>query len=273
LGVDASGGAGASFHFTTVQNSTVVSAPAGIDTLRPVLQSNNVGSVVSLATSGSGLITGGVQNLIISNTGTGAGISGSASAASSFFLRNNDIAAGGRALDFITSGGATADKLLLSIDGNTLKSTGSALAASFVGQNINATQNSIAVRSFAGNTVTGGTGGGLAFSNVTFDSTGAGGTVSVGTLDIGTTGARVQGDGLSLTSTSGTLDLGTFTVFNNNGTGLLVDAKGPPATTFALNSSGGSVDTTSGTAIDLDPLTVGMTIGSVTATGGASGII
>ncbi|WP_189523068.1 hypothetical protein [Mesorhizobium sp. M8A.F.Ca.ET.213.01.1.1] len=273
LGVDASGGAGASFHFTTVQNSTVVSAPAGIDTLRPVLQSNNAGSVVSLATSGSGLITGGVQNLIISNTGTGAGISGSASAASSFFLRNNDIAAGGRALDFITSGGATADKLLLSIDGNTLKSTGSALAASFVGQNINATQNSIAVRSFAGNTVTGGTGGGLAFSNVTFDSTGAGGTVSVGTLDIGTTGARVQGDGLSLTSTSGTLDLGTFTVFNNNGTGLLVDAKGPPATTFALNSSGGSVDTTSGTAIDLDPLTVGMTIGSVTATGGASGII
>ncbi|WP_292137847.1 hypothetical protein, partial [Mesorhizobium sp.] len=85
-----------------------------------------------------------------------------------------------------------------------------------------------------------------AFSNVTFDSTGAGGTVSVGTLDIGTTGARVQGDGLSLTSTSGALDLGTFTVFNNNGTGLLVDAKGPPATTFTLNSSGGSVDTTPG---------------------------
>ncbi|TGV76153.1 hypothetical protein EN801_038130, partial [Mesorhizobium sp. M00.F.Ca.ET.158.01.1.1] len=76
-----------------------------------------------------------------------------------------------------------------------------------------------------------------------------------------------------LKGTGGTIDIGTFIVFKNNGTGLLVDAKGPPATTFALNSSGGSVDTTSGTAIDLDPLTVGMTIGSVIATGGASGII
>ncbi|RUW98094.1 hypothetical protein EOA35_24135, partial [Mesorhizobium sp. M8A.F.Ca.ET.023.01.1.1] len=272
LGVDTSGGAGAAFHFTTVQNSPIVSAPGGIDSLRPILQSNNATSVINLATSGSGIFSGGVDNLIIRNTSTGAGISVNATAASSFFIWNNDIAAGGRALDFATTG-APANTLLASIDGNTLQSTGTALAASFAGQNISATQNSIAVRSFAGNTVTGGTGGGLAFSNVTFDSTGAGGTVSVGTLDIGTTAARVQGNGLSLTGTSGTLDLGTFTVFNNNGTGLLVDAKGPPATTFALNSSGGSVDTTSGTAIDLDPLTVGMTIGSVTATGGASGII
>lgn len=272
LGVDTSGGAGAAFHFTTVQNSPIVSAPGGIDSLRPILQSNNATSVINLATSGSGIFSGGVDNLIIRNTSTGAGISVNATAASSFFIWNNDIAAGGRALDFATTG-APANTLLASIDGNTLQSTGTALAASFAGQNISATQNSIAVRSFAGNTVTGGTGGGLAFSNVTFDSTGAGGTVSVGTLDIGTTAARVQGNGLSLTGTSGTLDLGTFTVFNNNGTGLLVDAKGPPATTFALNSSGGSVDTTSGTAIDLDPLTVGMTIGSVIATGGASGII
>ncbi|MBZ9963721.1 beta strand repeat-containing protein [Mesorhizobium sp. BR1-1-2] len=272
LGVDTSSGASAAFHFTTVQNSPIISAPAGIDTLRPILQSNNATSVIDLATSGSGIFTGGIQNLIIRNTGTGAGIFGNASAASSFFLRNNDITAGGNALDFSATG-AAANTLLLSIDGNTLASTGSALAGSFVGQNIDPDLNSIAIRSFANNKVTGGTGGGIAFTNVRFDSDGAGGFVSAGTLDIGTTGARVQGNGLSLTGTSGTLDLGTFTVANNGGTGVLVDTKGPPATTFTLNSSGGTVDTTNGAAFNLDPLTVNLTVASVTATGGASGVI
>ncbi|WP_181763378.1 right-handed parallel beta-helix repeat-containing protein [Mesorhizobium sp. B2-4-15] len=272
LGVDAGGGASAAFHFTTVQNTPVIAAPIGIDSLRPILQSNSATSVINLATTGSGAFTGGIENLIIRNTGAGAGVAVDATSASSFFLRNNDIAAGGRALDFSTTS-APASTLLLSLDGNTLQSTGSALAASFVGQNINATQNSIAIRSFAGNTVGGGTGGGIAFSGVTFDSTGSGGTVSVGTLDIGTLAARVSGDGISLVNTSGTLDLGTFTVFNDGGTGLLVDAKGPPATTFSLNSSGGSVDTTNGAAFNLDPLTVNMTVDSVSASGGANGII
>ncbi|WP_181171498.1 hypothetical protein [Mesorhizobium sp. B2-5-9] len=271
LGVDTSSGASAAFHFTTVQNSPIISAPGGIDTLRPILQSNTATAVVNFATTGTGVLTGGVENLIIRNTGSGTGVSGSVAAASSFFLRNNDIAAGGRALDFTTSGAPAADRLLLSIDGNTLQSTGTALAANFLGQSVSATQNTIAIRSFANNTVIGGTGGGIAFNGATFDSTGGGGTVSAGTLTVGTTGARVQGDGLNLLNTSGTLDLGTFSIANNGGTGLLVNEKG--GTTFTLNSSGGSVDTTNGTAINLDPLTVHMTLGSVTATGGASGII
>ncbi|MBZ9975682.1 hypothetical protein [Mesorhizobium sp. BR-1-1-10] len=271
LGVDTSSGASAAFHFTTVQNSPIISAPGGIDTLRPILQSNTATSVVNFATTGTGVLTGGIENLIIRNTGSGTGVSGSVATASSFFLRNNDIAAGGRALDFTTSGAPAADRLLLSIDGNTLQSTGTALAANFLGQSVSAIQNTIAIRSFANNTVIGGTGGGIAFNGATFDSTGGGGTVSAGTLTVGTTGARVQGDGLNLLNTSGTLDLGTFSIANNGGTGLLVNEKG--GTTFTLNSSGGSVDTTNGTAINLDPLTVHMTLGSVTATGGASGII
>ncbi|AGB43369.1 hypothetical protein Mesau_00885 [Mesorhizobium australicum WSM2073] len=271
LGVDTSSGASAAFHFTTVQNSPIISAPSGIDTLRPILQSNTAASVVNFATTGTGVLTGGIENLIIRNTGSGTGVSGSVATASSFFLRNNDIAAGGRALDFTTSGAPAADRLLLSIDGNTLQSTGTALAANFLGQSVSAIQNTIAIRSFANNTVIGGTGGGIAFNGATFDSTGGGGTVSAGTLTVGTTGARVQGDGLNLLNTSGTLDLGTFSIANNGGTGLLVNEKG--GTTFTLNSSGGSVDTTNGTAINLDPLTVHMTLGSVTATGGASGII
>ncbi|MER9376477.1 inverse autotransporter beta domain-containing protein [Mesorhizobium sp. M0491] len=270
LGVDTSSGASAAFHFTTVQNSPIISAPGGIDTLRPVLQSNNATQVINLATSGSGIFTGGIQNLIVSNLGSGAGVAANATGASSFFVRNNTIAAGGNALDFSTTG-APANTLLLSIDGNTLQSTGSGLAASFAGQNINATDNSIAIRSFAGNKVTGGAGsGGIAFNNVRFDSDGAGGTVSAGTLGIGNPGARVQGNGLSFTNTSGTLDLGTLSLANNGGTGVIANTK---TTNFTLNNSGGVVTTNNGAAFDLDPLTVNMTFATVSALGGASGII
>ncbi|RVB14416.1 hypothetical protein EN918_35150, partial [Mesorhizobium sp. M7A.F.Ca.CA.004.05.1.1] len=258
------------FHFTTVQNSPIIAAPAGIDTLRPVLQSNNATQVINLATSGSGIFTGGIQNLIVSNLGSGAGVAVNASGASSFFVRNNTIAAGGNALDFSTTG-APANTLLLSIDGNTLSSTASGLAASFTGQNIDADLNSIAIRSFAGNTATGGAGsGGIAFNNVRFDSDGAGGTVSAGTLGIGNPGARVQGNGLSFTNTSGTLNLGTLSLANNGGTGVIANTK---TTTFTLNNTGGVVTTTNGAAFDLDPLTVNMTFATVNASGGASGII
>lgn len=270
LGVDTSAGASPAFHFTTVQNSPIIAAPAGIDTLRPVLQSNNATQVINLATSGSGIFTGGIQNLIVSNLGSGAGVAANATGASSFFVRNNTITAGGNALDFSTTG-APANTLLLSIDGNTLRSTASGLAASFTGQNIDADLNSIAIRSFAGNTVTGGAGsGGIAFSNVRFDSDGAGGTVSAGTLGIGNPGARVQGNGLSFTNTSGTLNLGTLSLANNGGTGVIANTK---TTTFTLNNTGGVVTTTNGAAFDLDPLTVNMTFATVNASGGASGII
>ncbi|MGX9053219.1 beta strand repeat-containing protein [Mesorhizobium sp. 14Argb] len=269
LGVDASGGASAAFHFTTIQNTPIISAPASIDTLRPVLQSNNATSVINFATSGTGTFTGGIENLIVRNIGSGAGVSVNATAASSFFLRNNDIAAGGSALDFATTG-APANTLVLSIDGNTLKSTGSALAASFVGQNINATDNSIAIRTFAGNKVIGGTGGGIAFNNVRFDSDGIGGTVSAVSLGIGTSPARVQGNGLSFTNTSGTFDVGALALANAGGTGVIANTK---TTTFTLNSSSGLVNTLNGTAFDLDPLTVNMTLSGIISNGGANGII
>lgn len=268
LGVDTSAGASPAFHFTTVQNSPIIAAPAGIDTLRPVLQSNNATQVINLASSGSGIFTGGIQNLIVSNLGSGAGVAVNATGASSFFVRNNTITAGGNALDFSTTG-APANTLLLSIDGNTLRSTASGLAASFTGQNVDADLNSIAIRSFAGNTATGGAGsGGIAFNNVRFDSDGAGGTVSAGTLGVGTPGARVQGNGLSFTNTSGTVDLGAFIVFNTAGTGVVANTK---TTNFTLNSSSGTVSTSGGAALDLDPLTVNLVLGTVTSTGSSSG--
>lgn len=267
LGVDASGGASAAFHFTTIQNTSIVSAPVGIDTLRPVLESNNATSVINFATSGTGTFTGGIANLIVRNTGSGAGVSlaTNAAGASSFFLRDNDIAAGGAALSLGTTGG-TADMLQLGIDGNIFQRNSAGAAVSLSGETLSATTNSILVNSFAGNTVLGGTGGGILFNNVHFS--GAAG----GTLTVGTTGTRVQGDGLSLVNPIGTLNFTTLNVANNAGTGILVDTKGA-GTTFSLNNTGGAVDTTGGTALNLDPLSVGITFSSVTAGGGASGII
>lgn len=272
LGVGGGLGAPSSFHFTTIQASTVVTNPGGLDNSHPILASSGAAATINLPFSGTGVITAGVQNVTAINSGSGAGIFVNATLASNFVLKNNTITAGGNALDFSTSGAATADKLILSIDGNTLRSTASGLAASFVGQNINATDNSIAIRSFAGNKVTGGAGsGGIVFNNVRFDSNGAGGTVSAGTLGMGTPGTRIQGNGLSFTNTSGTFDLGTLSLANTGGTGVIANTK---TTTFTLNSSAGVVTTINGAAFDLDPLTVNMTFSSVSAVvnGVASGI-
>ncbi|MBB6409702.1 S-layer family protein [Mesorhizobium sangaii] len=271
LGVGGGLGAPSSFHFTTIQASTVVTNPGGLDNSHPILASSGAAATINLPISGTGVITAGVQNVTALNSGSGAGIFVNATLASNFVIRNSIITAGGNALDFSTSGAATADKLLLSIDGNTLRSTASGLAASFVGQNINATDNSIAIRSFAGNRVTGGAGsGGIVFNNVRFDSNGAGGTVSAGTLGMGTPGTRIQGNGLSFINTSGTFDLGTLSLANTGGTGVIANTK---TTTFTLNSSAGVVTTNSGAAFDLDPLTVNMTLTSVNANSSTSGII
>ncbi|UVK42629.1 hypothetical protein BPNPMPFG_004327 [Mesorhizobium sp. AR07] len=269
LGVGGGLGAPASFHFTTIQASTVVSNPGGLDNSRPILASNGAGATINLPTTGTGTITAGVQNVTAINSGSGAGIFVNAGLASSFVLRNNDITAGGAALSLGTTGG-TVDMLQLGIDGNIFQRTSAGVAVSLSGQNLSSTTNSILVNSFAGNTVTGnGTGGGILFSNVNFGNA-AGGTLTVGTPS--TPSTRVQGDGLSFINPTGTLNFTTLDIANNNGTGLVVNTKGA-GTTFALNNTGGVVDTTAGTAFNLDPLAVNMTFASVTASGGASGII
>ncbi|PBC01385.1 inverse autotransporter beta domain-containing protein [Mesorhizobium sp. WSM3860] len=267
LGVGSGVGAPASFQFTTVQATTVVSAPGGLDSSRPILASNGSGATINLPTTGTGTITAGVENVTVQNSGSGAGIFANATAASNFVIRNNDITAGGAALSFATTGG-TVDMLQASIDNNVFQRTAAGTTVSFGGQNLSAAQDSILLNSFSDNSVTGnGTSGGIAFNNVHFDIGAPGGT-----LTVGTTGARVQGDGLNFLNPIGTLNFTTLNVANNAGTGVLVDTKGA-GTTFTLNNTGGVVDTTSGAAFNLDPLTVGMSFSSVTSTGGASGII
>ncbi|BDA86456.1 hypothetical protein Sa4125_39980 [Aureimonas sp. SA4125] len=269
-------GAPNSFSFTTITNSTVISAPVGIDTVRPTL-TTSIGNTINLATTGVGTITGGVARVLVANTGvSGDGIAVTSDQLSAFYLRNNTITANANAIDIRTSVGTlVADTFVLSVDGNSFSSTGGNVAVGISGQNLTAATNTVAIRSFANNTVLGsGSGGGITFDNVHFDGADTAGDqpVSAGTLTVGTTGARVQGGGISLVNPIGTLNFTTLDIANNSGTGLLVDTKGA-GTTFTLNNTSGVVDTTNGVAFNLDPLTVGMTFSSVTATGGTNGII
>lgn len=189
----------------------------------------------------------------------------------------NVIRSTGQALDVDeTAGVAAANKVLLSVNNTTFESAADNVpSVEVTGQNVSTTTNSVGVRGFAGNTVIGNSStsrGGILFTAVDFDSDGAGGQVAGGTLNIGqSAGARVRGDGLSLIDTTGDLAFTTLNVFNDNGTGLEVNTKGS-GTTFNLVNAGGTVNTTNGTALFLDPLTMNLTFGAVTATGGANGV-
>ena len=275
LGIGAGAGAPASFSFSTIQSSTVIDRPVGLTT-RPTLTTSAAAGTVLLPTvSLGGRITSGIDGVLITNTGTGDGVLWGGNQLSTFVIRNNSIIASGNgALDLFTTAGSVADTLILSIDGNTLQGNVGTPGAAFGGQNLTATTSTLAIRSFANNVVNGG-GGGIQFTNVHFDGDDAAGDQAVngGMLTVGTTGTRVQGDGINFFGPIGTLNFTTLNIANNGGTGLLVDAKGPPATTFSLDNTGGTVDTTGGAAFNLDPLTVDMTFASITATGGANGII
>ncbi|MEZ0273479.1 MAG: beta strand repeat-containing protein, partial [Roseimicrobium sp.] len=159
----------------------------------------------------------------------------------------------------------------IALNGNTYESTTGVKAISIVGQSLN----SVTVTSLNGGTVVGNnTGGGVLFNRVTFDSdpvTAGIQQVTAGTWNIGQgIGARVIGDGLNFQNPTGDLNYsGTLNIFNSCGTGLLVNAK---TTTFALSGAGsGTINTSGGTALNLDPLTTNLTFGTVTSTNSGAG--
>ena len=180
-------------------------------------------------------------------------------------IANSSIAATGNAFDAATS--AAGGGLTLAFNDNTLSSTAGA------GADVNGSLGGlITVTSMADNTVIAGGAGGMLFNTVTFDAdpdTVGIQQVSGGNTAIGSAGARVQGDGLRLIDVTGDLAFDDLDVFNNNGTGVLVDTKNG-GTTFNLVTADGTIDTTNGTAMSLDPLTVNMTLNRVASTG-ASG--
>lgn len=209
--------------------------------------SNTNLTATGLTIGGTGTITG--DGIEIVNTGTARTVN----------LSNNSIKANASGISTKDSG--VAKELLLTLDGNTLQSlNGGSLALSVIGNGANST----IIQSMNGGTVE--SGGGAYFNRVTFDASGAaltGTLVNAGDWTFGRT-TRLNGDGLSLTSTSGNLQFGNLTINNDGGTGLLVDTKSL-GTTFTLGNTGGIIDTTNGAAMVLDPLTTNLTFQSVTS--------
>jgi hypothetical protein len=254
------GGAPANFQLTGVPTGgTTLTDPTGGGA--PVLTTTAAAPTVTLAGAGSN----GISGVVIDNGGGGDGISGSN--ISSLILQNSTVSGGAAASGVtLTSNVATT----LSLSNLTLRSGTGAPALS-----INGTGGTTTITRFANINVEGGagTGSGIAVTGATFDAdTATGGyqPVAGGNSTIGS-GGRVNGNGLAFTNVLGRIDYGTLNIANDSGTGLLV--QNPKANDFTLTNTGGSVDTTNGTAVNLDPLTVGLTFGSVDATGGANGIV
>lgn len=239
---------------------------------------NNAGTVSITGGSIDGVSNDGINSTATNLTVSGITIGGISAPASNGItiagnglahtvnINNSNITAG--AIGIATSDTGVSGELVLSLDGNTVQSTGGGMAIDIVGSGLNST----IVQSMNGGTILGGgSSGGVTFDRVTFDASGSalsGTQVQAGDWTIGTPLARVQGDGLVFNSPTGDLAFGNLNIANDGGTGLYVDTKSL-GTTFTLGNTGGSIDTTNGSAAFLDPLTVNMNLSSITSTNAA----
>ncbi|MBB4838562.1 hypothetical protein HNP52_001631 [Sphingomonas kyeonggiensis] len=207
-----------------------------------------------------------IDGVVITNSGTGAGVLGNGAAAP-IVIRNSSISGGAagalRIYDNTANVTLALSNLTLAANGGNILNLDGSGTGTF-------TVTELANLNVLHTTET----GGFIFNDLTFDSnTVAAGlqAVSAGALTLGTTASRITGDGLSLTNVTGTLNFTDLNIANNAGTGLTV--ANSKANDFLLGTTGGAIDTTNGTAINLDPLTIHMVLGSVRSTGGAYGIL
>ncbi|WP_431470554.1 hypothetical protein [Sphingosinithalassobacter sp. LHW66-3] len=253
------GGAPANVTLYNVQTGVLSNPFAGSGA--PTLTGSGASPTVTLG--GSNILDG----LVITNSGTGAGVWGNAIGGASI-IRNSTISGGAAGAINVQSGAANT---VLALSNLTLAAAGGNIL-NLVGGGAG----SLTLSAFANMTGTHSSEtGGFVLSGVRFDAdpTIAPGLqpVSAGALNLGTSAARITGVGLSLSDVTGTLNFTDLNIANDSGTGLLVaNAK---ANNFLLGTTGGTVDTTGGTAIDLDPLAIAMTLDSVRASGGAFGIL
>ena len=179
------------------------------------------------------------RGIFVNSSGTGTLIAD---------VRFNQISSTNQCL--LTTDGGTAGSLVLDLQNSTLTRE----TAGFTEEHIGSGLDSTIIRSWtAPNQVTGFTGGGISFNRVTFDASGSaltGAQVVLGgngELDIGSASGRVQGDGLSLMATSGSLSIPKLNIFTNDGIGLHADTTGTP---FAFEANGGTIDALGGEGIN-----------------------
>ncbi|GHA13481.1 hypothetical protein GCM10008090_24020 [Arenicella chitinivorans] len=225
-----SGGAPANFE-TNVGSSSQITGDSSLDSVTAILTTNSGDTVVM---NGSAVVNGNT----ITNTGTGNALSSTQPATNVTLQINNNTLTGG-------SNGAG-----LSIDGS---GTGT-----------------VTITEFNGNNIRGAGGNGIDITDVTFDAdlmTAGFQQVLAGNTVVGINAAnRVQGDGVRLNNVLGDISFTNLNIFNDNGTGLYVRDAGGKTGTFSIAIAGGTVDTTNGTALDIDPVLANIVLGSVFST-------
>lgn len=234
---------------------------------RPTL--NNI-TVTSAATDGVGIYSAATPQLMTINNLTveaagGNGLDVRVLGAQTMNLTlagTTRLTATGNAFNGELQAGSTGN-LQLAINNLTASST----AGTGINLNGTAGTGTLTVTGFQNNTVERAATGGLNAERVTFDSnviTAGIQAVNGGNFRVGssTNPALVQGDGVRLIDPTGTLNFTALNISNDNGTGLLVDTKGG-GTTFTLTGSSGNIYTTNGPALNLDPLTVTLTLNTV----------
>jgi hypothetical protein len=253
------GGAPANVVLFNVQTGVIANPFAGSGA--PTLTASGANATVTL---GGGNVIDGV---VIANTGTGAGVLGNGVSGVNT-IRNSTISGGAAGAIRFFDGAANTivalQNLSLAANGGNilnLDGTGAGTLTVSTLSNLTVTHTSET--------------GGFAFDSVAFDSdptvTPGLQVLFAGALTLGTTGARIAGTAFSLTNVTGTLNFTDLNIANDSGTGLIV--ANSKANNFVLGTTGGAIDTTNGTAINLDPLTIHMVLGSVYSTGGAYGIL
>jgi len=226
----------------TVLSKTLVAAGS-----RPSIDNTNSGGdgITVLANAGNGDRSGvEIRGLTVNGDDNAIDVSAADT-------NNLDIALSDNVLS--SAGGAS-----LSVDGS--GSTGTTVVTELGGTGV----------------TTSGAGGGEHFESVTFDAdpvTAGIQPVSAGNVAIGNPASPgdVIGPAVLLNNVRGNLQLGTLNVGNTGGTGLYVRDADGKAGTFALSTTGGTIHTVNGSAIDIDPVALGMTLDSVIveATAGA----
>ncbi len=183
---------------------------------------------------------------------------------STYTLTNNNITGGIDGIRAVHTENSTADTLVMAIDGNTVQTATTGAGILLDGPTDMA--DAMVVTSFSGNTVVDAAVRGIDIDRVTFDA-GGGTDAPGGNTTIGSIGNRVEGDGFRMNNVLGGVAFGSLDIFNNNGTGWFVRDAGSKLTgTFALSTTSGTIDTTNGTAMDIDPVLVDLTFDAVSST-------
>ncbi len=233
---------------------------------------NNDAMISGITTTGPAGITGngfgGTLTIDDVQTDTG-GVNLTGPNAATVNITNSTLNGGPNAALMATS--TTSGGLLLNVSNTTLSTTGAGPAVNVAGNN----SDDVVVTGFANNTVTGT--GGVSFDNAIFDADGnpANGITQVGggTLTIGSVGAAVTGNGLNLNEVLGDLAFTDLNITNDTGTGLFIRDDAGKGGTFSFGATTGTITTTNGTAVDIDPVILNVTLATLNANGGTNGVV